>query len=249
MAKSELEEFDFDAADFSDFEIDVELEFETRYVKPPKTKEIAEINLKYEDARKLSKELRLNDCSRYFVIVNGSFYFGDFIEAFIVDRNLHVKEMTISTLSMNENNVDSLANLLNGKYVDKLNMIISDYFFSHERSNLIPYMYKELDKDNRFQLAVAGTHCKTCLIETHDKRYVVIHGSANLRSSGNIEQFVIEESKELYKFNDSYQKAIIEKYKTINKSIRNNKLWQTVVQVEEAAKEPVQGADHQQPAG
>lgn len=232
-------DFDINDEDFSDFEIDIENEFETRYIKPPKTKEITENNLKYSDAAKLARDIRLSECNRYFVIVNGSFYFGDFIEAFIVEKNLHVKKMTISTLSMNENNVDSLANLLNGKLVDKLNLIVSDYFFSHERNNLIPYLYKELDKKNRFQLAVAGTHCKICIFETHDGKYVNIHGSANLRTSGNIEQIVVEESKTLYDFNDKYQSAIIEKYKTINKSIRNKTLWQTVATVEAEVKKQV----------
>lgn len=226
MQKSELDQFDFDETDFADFEIEINNEFQTRYLKPPKTKEIVEENLKYDDAKKLSKNLKLSECKRYFVIVNGSFYFGDFIEAFITDRNLIVNEMTISTLSMNENNVDSLANLLNNGYLKKLNLIVSDYFFSHERSNLIPYIYKELDKNNMFQLAVAGTHCKTCIFTTSCGRFVVMHGSANLRSSGNIEQFVIEENKEMYIFNYNYQKKIIDKYKTINKSIRGKELWQ-----------------------
>jgi hypothetical protein len=226
--KAEAFDFEFNEDDFSDFEIDAELDFETRYIKPPKTKEIEEINLKYADAKKLAKDIQIKLNNRYFVVINGSFYFGDFIEALIVENNFHVKKMTISTLSMNENNVDSLANLLNGEYVDQLNLIISDYFFSHERQNLIPYLYKELDKDNKFQLAVAGTHCKLCIFETHCGKKVVIHGSANLRTSGNIEQIVIEESRVLYDFNNEYQDRIIEKYHTINKSIRGKGLWQTV---------------------
>lgn len=186
----------FDLADFSG-DMNIDLEFDTRYIKPPKSKEILEVNLKYSNAEDLARSITKLRDHRYFVVVNGSFVFGDFIEAFIVGNNLHVKNMTISTLSMSENNVDSLANLTNGKYVDKLNLIVSDFFYSHERSNLIPYLYENLDKGNKFQLAAASTHCKICIFETHCGHYVVIHGSANLRSSSNIEQFVIEENKSL----------------------------------------------------
>ena len=49
-----------------------------------------------------------------------------------------------------------------------------------------------------------------------------------MRSSGNIEQFVIEDNEELYNFNKEYQDRIIEKYKTINKTIRSQQLWQQV---------------------
>lgn len=123
----------------------------------------------------------------------------------------------VSLLSMSENNVDSLANLLNGGYVDSLDLIVSDYFFSHERRNLVPYMYQELDKDDKFQLAASSTHCKLCLIETHCGMKIVMHGSANLRSSSNIEHICIEENPALYDFNMEFQAAIIEKYKTIRK--------------------------------
>jgi hypothetical protein len=232
--KLNMANLDFDAdVNLDDFSgaLDINLEFKTRYIKPPKSKEIAERNLKYSNAVKLATDIKQLKDYRYFVLVNGSFIFGDFIEAFIVQHNLHVKKMTISTLSLSENNVDSLAILLNGEYLDKLNLIVSDYFYSHERSNLVPYLYKELDKGNKFQLAAASTHCKLCIFETYCGHHVVIHGSANLRSSSNIEQFVIEESKQLYDFNDKYQEFIIKKFKTINKSVRGKELWHQEVAV------------------
>jgi hypothetical protein len=223
--------FDFDA-DFNiddfDGDLDIDLEFDTRYIKPPKAKEISDQLLKYANAEKLAKDITKLKNHRYFVIVNGSFIFGDFIEAFIVNNNLHVKEITISTLSLSENNVDSLAGLLKEGYIDNLNLIVSDYFYSHERNNLVPYLYRQLDIGNKFQLAAASTHCKLCIFETDCGHYVVIHGSANLRSSSNIEQIVIEENKELYLFNKNYQDLIIDKFKTINKSVRGIGLWETI---------------------
>jgi hypothetical protein len=221
-------DFVIDENDFSDIGFEFEGNFETRYIKPPKCKEISENNLKYYNAQKLATDIKIKKGSRYYTIINGSFIFGDFIEALIVENDYHVKEMTISTLSLSENNVDSLATLLNNNFVDKLNLVISDYFYSHERFNLTPYIFRELDKNNKFQLAACSTHCKTCIIETHCGLFITMHGSCNLRSSSNIEQFCIEESKNLYIFNDNYQKEIIEKYKTINKSVRGKKLWEAV---------------------
>lgn len=216
--------------DLGDFDLDLGLDdkFESRYVKPKKYKELTEKQMKYEYAQELANDLVIEKGSRHFIIVNGSFIFGDLFEALIAKNDWHVKKITISTLSMSENNIDSLANLIVGKYVDELNIIISDYFFSHERKNLIEYMYEELDKDNKFQLAVAGTHCKTVIIETHCGLKIVCHGSANLRSSGNIEQLQIEENESLFDFNDEYQNSIIDKYKTINKAVRSKPLWNAV---------------------
>lgn len=219
--------------DLKNFEVDfnskVSTTFDTRYIKPKYTPDLKESQIKYKKAQDLSDNIEVAPGNRYFVIVDGKFIFGDLIEAIIVDRNLLVEEMLISTLSISENNIDSLANLINGDFVQKLSLIVSDYFFSHERNNLIDYAYKELDIDDKFQLAVAASHCKLCLIKSGDLK-IVIHGSANLRSSSNIEQFVIEVNNELYDFLYSYQNRIVEHYKTINKSIRYKKLWHLVNQ-------------------
>jgi len=200
----------------------------SRYIKPPKCKEIPDRLLKYEFAIDLARDIKPETGMRVFVVLDGKFIAGDFIEALFVTHNLHAKRLVISTLSLSENNVDSLANLLNGEYIDALDLVVSDYFFSHERRNLIPYLYQELDKNNKFQLAAASTHCKLCLIELHDGKKIVIHGSANLRSSSNIEHICIEESAELYDFNLEIQSAILEKYQTIRKSVRYETLWQAV---------------------
>lgn len=209
-------------------DIKINKNFSSRYINPPASVEINEKYLKYKNAEKLAKDIKIDTKSRYFVIIDGSFYFGDFIEALIVENDWNCLNMTISTLSMNQNNVDSLANLLQGDYVQNLNLIVSDYFFAHERNGLVPYIYQELDKDDKFQLAAAGTHCKLCIIETECGKKIIIHGSANLRTSSNIEQFVIEESEELYNFNHDFQNRIIEKYKTIKKSLRVGKLWDII---------------------
>ena len=184
--------------------------------------------MKYELAEELAECVLPEKGMRHFCFLSGRFIAGDFLEAWIVRHNIHVKEMTISTLSLSEANVDSLANLLNGGFVEKLNLVVSDFFFSHERRNLIPYLLKELDNDGRFQLGVCGTHCKLALIETMAGNKVVIHGSANLRSSGNLEHFCIEENPELYDFNYNIQSAILQKYWVVKKPLRHEALWHSI---------------------
>lgn len=207
---------DLDLSNFT-LNTNLNLNISTRYIKPPIQKERKEHQIKYRYAEKLAKDIEIEKGSRYFAIIDGSFIFGDFIEALIVEKNYHVKEMTISTLSFSDENIDSLFNLIDGDYLDKLNMIVSTGFYAHERWLLIKYAHEKLDIDNKFQLSVASTHCKTTCIETHCGKKIVIHGSANLRTSDNIEQICIEENEALYDFNMEYQNAIIEKFKTINK--------------------------------
>lgn len=201
-----------------DFDFGFGSDFETRYINPPQIREVPERFMKYAKAENLAREIKVSKGSRAFAIIDGGFIFGDFIEALIVENDWLVKSMTISTLSLSQNNVDSLENLIRGDYVQELNLIVSAYFFAHERQGLVKYLYERLDIDNKFQLAVAGTHCKTTFFETDGGLFVGIHGSANLRSSANIEQIVIEENEALYRFNKEYQDRIISKYLTIKKT-------------------------------
>ena len=226
---SDLQMVDFDDKIFS---VDTgSVTFDDRYIKPKKTKDKPEGYCIYDNAVKLAASLVPDKDCRYFSIVAASFIFGDFIEAFVTTHNLHVKTMTVSTLGMSQNNVDSFFNIMYGDYVDELNLIVSDYFYSHNRWGVVDYTYQRLDKElgkNNFQYAVAGTHCKMCIFELYDGRKFVMHGSANLSSSANIEQFMIEENADLYDFNYEYQKKIIDEYRTINKSVRVSKLYKII---------------------
>lgn len=216
--------FDLEDVNLSDFNLMDGYEEETRIIKP-KLYALKKSQVMYERAYELAEALPWEKGIRYDVVVSGNFIFGDFIEAFIKKNNAKVPRMTISTLSLSQDNVDSLVNLIVGGYVDELNLIVSAYFYSHERNSLIPYIYQELDIDNKFQLAVAGIHTKTCHFETAGGKKIVIHGSANMRSSGNIEQFTIEENEELYWFYDDIYNDIINRYSTIRKPIRQKQLW------------------------
>lgn len=214
--------FDFDVDAFNLEEDDG---METRIIKPPKSKDRV---ANYKNASKTALKIFVEPGMNYFGILDGSFIYGDLIEAILVEKRLRAYRMDIQTLSMSQDNVDSLELLLTKGYVKDLNLIISDYFYAHERSFLIPYIYEKLDIDNRFQLAVAGLHTKITTLHLTNGIKMVIHGSSNLRSSGNIEQVVIQDSPEIYDFVIEMDDKIIEKFKTINKSIRRKKVWQTI---------------------
>ncbi len=202
----------------------------SRFIEPHGCEEIDESRLKYANAEKLADDIGdipLN--FRAFVILDGKFIYGDFLEALIVSKNWQCEELTISTLSMSRENVDSLANLVNGGYLKQLNLIVSHYYFSTERRSLMPYIYDQLDINDALQVAVASVHTKIAMIRTSCGKKIVIHGSANLRTSSNIEQIVIEHSPGLFDFCATVHHNIIEMHKTINKPIRSKTLWQAVL--------------------
>lgn len=225
----ELQDLDLNLFDIRDGHGRRENEYkeETRYMKPRiyvKPKGF----YKFDNAVKLAKELRLDFGQRADAVINGNFIFGDFIEAYLIAQEAVCKRMIISTLSLNENNTDSLHNLITHGWIERLDLLISHYFYSHERYKLIPYVYKELDIDDKFRLAVAFVHLKVVCFETLGGRKIVIHGSANLRSSGNLETFTIEENPDLYNFYVNIFDSILERYATINRASNRRELWQDI---------------------
>lgn len=191
------------------------IQTESRYLEPVVCHEIPDEFLFYEKARQLALSTKITKdcCQRHWL--DGSFIFGDFIEALFVENNIHTELLSIGTLGMSIENVDSLRNLMEGGYVDRLELIISAYLFSHELYGVIPYLFQNLD-NGRFQLAVAGYHGKICLFKTDGGKHVVIHGSANLRSSSNIEHFMIQESEALYQCDLGVHRRIVDKFAMIN---------------------------------
>ena len=212
----------------------------SRFIEPHDCEEIAEYRVKYDNAEKMAEELGdlpLN--FRAFAILDGKFIFGDLIEALIVKNNWLCEELTISTLSMSQDNIDSLANLVNGGFLKQLNLIISHFYFANERAALMPYLYEKLDVDDVLQVAVASVHTKIAMIRTACGKKITIHGSANLRTSSNIEQIVVEHTPGLFDFCAEVHHSIIEKHKTINKPVRRTALWSAVLGAGEPAAPPV----------
>jgi len=199
----------------SDFNISDIQPVNDRYIKPKISKKVDTI--KYENAASLAKKIKLSPGEQIHGIVKGNFIFGDFIEALLYEKKVICEKMYLSTLSLSQNNIDSLSMLLNKGYIKNLVMVVSNYFYSHYKNDLMKYLLKQLDIDNRFDIYVIRNHTKICLMEISNIK-LILSGSSNLRSSMSIEQFILQEDKELYQF---YKEWFEEnsKYSIINKEV------------------------------
>ena len=211
-----------------------DFEFNARYIKPKKCffKTTA---IKHENAKKLAAEIPPTPGFRYDVVVSGSFIFGDFIHAFLTTNHIQAQKCIISTLGMNEANVDALAALMRSNYILELDLFVSVYFYSLKRHDIVPYIYKILDADEfrgRFQLSVSHIHTKTFQIETSDGRKMIMQGSANLCSSAKIEQFIFEENEEVYDFYADLFTKFSNKFHTIDETKDRKKLWSLIDNVQ-----------------
>lgn len=253
MAKKKNNIIDLQNIDFSNLSFDVEandekqeaeenkvftkeffedFEFNARYIKPTKCY-FKTTAIKYDKALQLAAEIKPTPGFRYDVLVSGSFIFGDFIHAFLTKNHIQAKRCIISTLGMNEANVNALAALMRANYIQELELFVSVYFFSLKRHDIVPYIYRVLDADEfkgRFQLSVSHIHTKTFQIETSDGRKMIMQGSANLCSSANIEQFIFEENPEVFDFYADIFEKFSNKYHTIKETTTTSRkaMWEKI---------------------
>lgn len=121
------DDIDFSVADFSI----VDEEEQTRIIKPKMAKAAIYNKADFQYARDLASKISLEKNTRTTCIVPGNFIFGDLPEALVIYRGIDLKTIYCSTLSLSENNVDSFNNLLLFRNVEKINLMLSGYFYSH----------------------------------------------------------------------------------------------------------------------
>ena len=222
---NEFENNDFDLlADFDD-DLIAENDFsESKYIKPRQQKQFPSNFIKFQNAQDLAKKIDLQSKENLFCIVDGSFVFGDFILAFLHYHNIKAVRMDISTLSLSMHNIVGLETFMKKGYIENLNFLIGYYFYAHERKGLMEAVYERLDFDNKLQVSVCRNHMKSVTILTDRGNKIVIHGSANLRSSDNLEQFSLEFDSDKYDFITNFNDNLINEFKTIQKPITNKQI-------------------------
>lgn len=237
------DDIDFDLGDFDlGMETDGIEELPDRYMRPRVYAGSTGCRVDYEHAADFARDFEFEPGMRVFAFVSGNFIFGDFMEALVELRKLSVKRMAIQTLSMSDENIDSIRNIMDmSPALESLDILLSAYFYSHERAGLVPYLYERLDVGDKTQVAFASMHTKIVTIETVKGNKLVIHGSANMRSSRNVEQIAVEADEELYDFIDARTARIMEAYGTINKGVkrprpvRGGALWRAAAEERAAA--------------
>lgn len=132
-------------------------------------------------------------------LVCGDFVFCNLITR-IVDRLGKPSEITLATLSVSLKNLESLEAMLRACPDLKLHIVLSHYFQTTSKEIFIALETLIAEKfPDRFTLTIGRSHAKVALFE-YGTHCLVIETSANLRSSGNLEQLAVFRERDLYDF-------------------------------------------------
>jgi len=226
MAVSDL---GFDLEDIEDLGIDLEglaaCDFDDKgalepqaYLQPARTKVVHPRYVSHDSAQKLVRAIfPLAASARAHVVVPGTFIYGDLAEAIAVHLDEKIACLWVMSLSLNMANIESLKNIQAGDYVGDTHLMLSDYWYAHNRGHdgLVQAVYDELD-NGRFQFSVVRTHGKVTLMEMDGGASYVITGSANLRSTSTIENFVVENDAGLLDWYKTWLTDLESQFFTVN---------------------------------
>ena len=227
-------DFDFDLDDFdvlSDADPIME-PHEQRILKPRVDKNLLDTRkVAFDNARSFVRQLDLSEGARTYAWLDGSFIFGEIPEA-LGETGRCVEHAWITSLGLSEENVDSLKNCYEFFGLKTLSLLLSGYFYSHEKFNILSYMYENLDiellgEDGEwhpaFQVGFFNMHAKIMCLQLSDGTKLTIHGSSNLRSSNSIEQITAETDPELFDWNVNVIREFMSRYYTINHTFGEGK--------------------------
>lgn len=173
-----------------------------------KDKAFARKLIKPANAQALVDQFPKDSSDTLHGIVCGDFVMGDVIPA-VSKKWGPIEHLLISTLSLSVNNAEALAGLLRKNSSLQCKLLVSHYF-KNTNGEIFTALRELLQKPfaERFQLAVHRSHAKIILLETADHCFS-IETSANLRSSNNIEQVVVNNDRGVFDFHAEWIEQLI----------------------------------------
>lgn len=135
-------------------------------------------------------------------VISGKYALFEIIPALIERTGKKIDDLHLATLSFNKQNAADLLNLLDDGQIRRVGLLVSYYFKSTSRP-LYDALVPQLRERGQKVLAMR-THAKIILARMEDGSKYVAESSANLRSSVNVEQFVLTQCPDLYDFHHGW---------------------------------------------
>lgn len=153
-----------------------------------------------ENAQNVVAALPIDEGDRTHAIVAGDFVFNDLL-CLICQINAPCR-LSVATLSLSEKNVEALERELIAGQLKQLTLVVSHYFQSTSKT-IFGAIHNRLASRADCKIVVARSHMKVAVFTFNGQAPLVVEGSANLRSSGNIEQLSIFRDTALAQFHQA----------------------------------------------
>jgi hypothetical protein len=160
-----------------------------------------------ENAAAIVPHLPAGPDERTHALLRGDFVLFDLIPA-ILGALGPIGHLRIATLGMSAANAHGLARLIATGRVERVTLVVSHYFQQVDRTTVYADVCAALAPHGIVPV-VTRNHAKVILLPFRERPdCLVIEGSANLRSSDNVEQIVVFNSAETHDFHAAWIDAL-----------------------------------------
>ena len=158
-------------------------------------------HIRPENAGGILAHLPVGPDDRTHCVLRGDFVLCDLIPHVLAAHG-ECPHLRIATLGMSVANADTLACLVERGSVRELTIVVSHYFQQVDKTTTFRMVAARLA--GKAKLAVTRSHAKVILLPTAQGDAYVFEGSANLRSSDNLEQMLVVNDRETHDFHAAW---------------------------------------------
>lgn len=154
-----------------------------------------------ENALQVLPHLPAGSDDRTHCVLRGDFVLCDLVPAIIGARG-NCPHLRVATLGCSLANADTLGRLVETGRAGAITLVVSHYFQQVDKATVFRAVAARLE--GLAKLVVTRSHAKVICLPTAQGDRFVIEGSANLRSSDNIEQMLITNDQATHDFHAAW---------------------------------------------
>lgn len=120
-----------------------------------------------------------------------------------------IKELYLAVYRINEPTVRTIIDKIKDGNIQKATFVISSFFNQTKKPERWAIMLKDFaDASPKCRHVYTHNHAKIVAIRTSDNDYFVFEGSGNMSDNARIEQYIYENSKEMFEFHKKWMTQI-----------------------------------------
>jgi hypothetical protein len=121
-----------------------------------------------------------------------------------------IEELHLAIYRINEPTVNSIIDLIDAGKIKKATFVISNFFNQTKKPEKWAIKLKDYCETNKNTNHVyVHNHSKVVAIKTSENNYYVFEGSGNMSDNARIEQYIFENSKDVYEFHKEWMSSLI----------------------------------------
>ena len=136
--------------------------------------------------------------------------FNTFAILLYISEKVEIEELIISSYRLNNSSAKGIRDLYEAGNIKKITIVLSSFFNETKKPEKFSDILIEFaEKNKNVRLIFCWNHTKIMGVRTKDNKYYVVEGSGNMSNNAMIEQYLFEQSEEMFYFHKSWMEELL----------------------------------------